>query len=173
MEVAKPTKPLVSKKLMVRQQPVETWNRIENLVVRYLFKQFGLDLENLVGNIWLEMYEKDQYVSKRFVDNRCKDELGRLKTRKEMPLELLSVKLDLVSSPDLDSSNQAEVKDQLDKVLKCPLVDSRERSILRLRYYEDKTLSQIGLELGVSRQRVCQLINHTLYKLKWFDSLTV
>ena len=172
MEVAKPDKTKKPKKLMVRQQPVEAWERIENLVVRFLFKRFGLDLENLVSDIWLEMWEKDQYVSKRFVDNRCKDELGRLKTRKEMPLELVSVELDLVSLPDLNVSNQAEIKDQLDKVLKCPLVDSRERSILRMKYYEDKTLNQIGLELGISRQRVCQLINHTLYKLKWFDGLT-
>ncbi|MEU4212491.1 RNA polymerase sigma factor SigF [Streptomyces sp. NPDC026206] len=47
-----------------------------------------------------------------------------------------------------------------------PRLDDRERRILRMRFGEEMTQSQIGAELGVSQMHVSRLLSRTLAKLR-------
>ncbi len=50
-----------------------------------------------------------------------------------------------------------------------PLIDSlseRDKRILHLRFYEEKTQSQIGEELGISQMHVSRLLSRTLAQLR-------
>jgi RNA polymerase sigma factor for flagellar operon FliA len=76
---------------------------------------------------------------------------------------------DLLPSTDEESSPEYEL--QMDQ-LRDAIVDSinqiheRYRLILALYYYEELTQKEIGLLLGVSESRVCQLHNQAIDKVK-------
>lgn len=45
-------------------------------------------------------------------------------------------------------------------------LDARDRKIIRLRYFEERTQSQIGAEVGVTQEQVSRLLSGILLKLR-------
>jgi RNA polymerase sigma-B factor len=43
---------------------------------------------------------------------------------------------------------------------------SREREVLRLRFFENRTQTQIGKQIGLSQMQVCRILTHTLNSLR-------
>ena len=71
--------------------------------------------------------------------------------------------IDLI--PDVDEAYEAS-ENRLALAAGFRVLDPRERHILHLRYYEGRTQSQIGLEVGVSQMHVSRLIRRALEKLQ-------
>lgn len=61
-------------------------------------------------------------------------------------------------------SETRETKELIDAIL--PLLDQRERLVLKLRYYRGQTLEQIGRRLGVTKERIRQLEVKALAQLR-------
>ena len=45
-------------------------------------------------------------------------------------------------------------------------VGVREREVLRLRFFENRTQTQIGEQIGLSQMQVCRILTHTLSSLR-------
>lgn len=55
----------------------------------------------------------------------------------------------------------------MDRLLEYPgVLTERERRCLRLRYYEDMTLKQAGVSLGITKTRTSEIETRALYKLR-------
>lgn len=52
----------------------------------------------------------------------------------------------------------------IDQALRA--LEPREEQVVRRHFFEDKTLKQVGGELGISESRVCQIFNSALVKLR-------
>jgi RNA polymerase sigma factor (sigma-70 family) len=58
------------------------------------------------------------------------------------------------------------LKDNLDNVLSSGIVSDKQKNQIKQYYYEDKTLSEIGKEFGVTREAVRQNIQKGLSKIR-------
>ena len=65
-----------------------------------------------------------------------------------------------------EDENYELIDDKLALEGVLPQLDDRERLILRLRFVEDMTQSQIAEEIGVSQMHVSRLLNRTLEQLR-------
>ena len=45
-------------------------------------------------------------------------------------------------------------------------LDERDRRVIELRYFENRTQAQIGVEVGVSQEQVSRLLSSILLKLR-------
>lgn len=105
-----------------------------------------------------------QYSEFRKLIRSTEDKPNRIKQRDfENSIELVPLEdFENIPSNNGQYDRRTEQKDQLDRLL--PQIPDRWRTILEMRYYEGKSLEEVGKFLKITRQRVNQLeqraINH-------------
>lgn len=72
-----------------------------------------------------------------------------------------------VVDPSGDPSERLQLLQQYEGVARAiGTLDSRDRFVLERRYFDGMSLRSIGIELGVSESRVCQLLSRTTTQLR-------
>ena len=86
------------------------------------------------------------------------------KNTAEVEMEFLEIQAISAAKTPEEIAMFSESVLQIDSVLKR--LTTREESVIRARFYDGKTLDEIGLELGVSRDRIRQIEAKGLEKLR-------
>jgi RNA polymerase sigma factor (sigma-70 family) len=75
--------------------------------------------------------------------------------------------------PEYDPSLMAEkneyqemLKDNIENILSCGLISEKQKEQIKQYYFEDKTLSEIGVNFGVTREAIRQNIQKGLSKIR-------
>lgn len=85
--------------------------------------------------------------------------------KRNIPALQMSEEFDYPSS-GLDASEQLIYREELEEVpRRMRRITSRERSVIRRRFWTGETLAEIGDDLGVTSERVRQIQNNALEKM--------
>jgi hypothetical protein len=57
-------------------------------------------------------------------------------------------------------------RDQVDKLLKSGVLSGSAKEVLQKRFFEGKTFLQIGMEVNLTKERVRQILNESIEKLR-------
>jgi len=98
---------------------------------------------------------------KEAVDRKLGKKIEKIVTLRELPPYMENAYL--LPSPE-ELYEKAETKEQIEEALKT--ITEREAKVLKLIYYEDLTLGEVGQRLNVSRERIRQIEGKALRKLK-------
>lgn len=154
----------------------QAYHKIKSIVYQCLQPGFGLDRDDLVTGLWLELFKKsgddDMIVSSKIVKGRCMSALRKLHRKREESLNVIPCGiLDSFSQPgDQDILDQREyeegIKEKLNLVMRYASITQDEASIIHLHYYKKWSLASIAHEKGTSRKAIERLLRATLRKIQ-------
>lgn len=64
------------------------------------------------------------------------------------------------------NENQQMLKDNIENILSCGIISDKQKEQIKQYYFEDKTLSEIGANFGVTREAIRQNIQKGLTKIR-------
>ena len=154
----------------------QAYHKIKCIVYQCLKPGFGLDRDDLVTGLWLELFKKsvddDMIVSSKIVKGRCMSALRKLHRKREESLNVIPCGiLDAFSRPgERDILDQREyeegVKEKLNLVMRHATLTQDEASIIHLHYYKKWSLSSIACEKETSRKAIERQLRVTLRKIQ-------
>ena len=146
-------------------QSMEDLQRIQRLVKQQLRTIYGVDIENLSGDIWIELWLKKLPVLRRFIHARVVDEIRRRVARKEMLVGERAAELAAELEPENPES--ASFPD-LGSAVEAAGLTEREKWMIWLRFYKGASGEEIvaALELSVSPRTVNEQIQRALGKIR-------
>lgn len=112
---------------------------------------------------------------KTYITNKYKKQNNHLSLENKNPEFDTSFSEHIADKPEYDPSSIAEHKEfqenltsNIDSLLGSGLVTEKQAKQIKQYYFEDKTLSEIGLNFGVTREAIRQNIQKGLAKIKQY-----
>lgn len=109
-------------------------------VMKYIYSYDG----NISGLAWLY----------KIVKNVCMDMNDKEKRERDI--------IAMETAAALDISENENMEDSIDLFTAMKDVDDVDKEILRMRFYEDMTLEDIGKEIGITKTVVCKRVKRIL-----------
>lgn len=138
-------------------------------MLRSRFPTTNLDLDNLAGDIWLELWEKDIHPSKKIIWFRAIDLIRAETARIKAHGRLNRFAKPLVDQDSL--TRNLENKDLVDVLMECPMLNKVEKRIIFLRFYRELFLDEIGESMGIKKAYVSQILKKSMKKLRKWNKL--
>jgi len=151
----------------VRDKPLESLRKVERIARHVLRNTYGIDIENLAVDIWLEIWQKSKPLCYTQVKNRCIDEI-----RKRMRKTEVSADPSLLNSkPSLDEEAPGKLSDidrriEIDSLMKCPHLSAYQHRLIFLHFYKDMTCGEIASSLRVDRSTISKEIRSALTTIR-------
>ena len=125
------------------------------MVERYLFPSC-YDTEDIATKIYIELLEKDLFVSKLYIKNRCIDELRRAKRVSFCPLEYLVN----IEAP-VEDENVLDAIELINVLMSQSIFTSAEKMLIYRAFYKDEKVSEHDLDalIGKLRKELKLLLN--------------
>jgi len=121
-----------------------------------------LDKESLVHDIWLEIKFKNIPIYVRHVKHRCIDAIRARKTK------VLSEQRFTQQQRQRQKQTNSLKTEQIDlnQIMQMASLTGLEREVIFKYFYKGKTFKEISLEMSLNKEKVEQIKNHTLKKLR-------
>jgi len=146
--------------MICQESPVEIADVKRVITLAKYFLPAGVDYENIAVDILLESWQNGiEQPARMFIRHRCYDAMRRIKS------ELKANERAFKERPvGYDGGDEVETQDLMDKL--THVLTILEKKAIWYRYYMDLSVSDIGVKLGVGKNKASVLLKEALFKMR-------
>jgi len=116
-------------------------------MVQTIIKGSGMDIENIAGDIWLELFAKGKEASWLYIRNRCWDALRKERKIKFVPDE------ELMNIEDTSVILEEPMTEVVNLLIEQACLSIEERDLLYRFFYNDEKVNRKDLQLLIQKLR--------------------